>query len=111
MYATHEIILRERASPLIRLSTCLQFAWLWFRRRLPDLDGPVQAGRREPLTVGAEGHRLDPARVAAQNARLRARPVPDLDGAVRTPPCQPPVVRSEDHALGRPFRGVVQVVE
>src|SRR5262249_59272995 len=90
---------------------CLRNRRLRFRRRLPDLYGPVQAGRGDPLAVGAEGHALDPASVAAQDLGLRAGPVPDLDGAVGTAPGQPPVVPAERHALGRRSAGVAHVVE
>src|SRR5262249_36589565 len=80
---------------------CLRSWRLRFRRRLPDLHGPVQAGRGDPLAITAEGHGLDPARMAAQDMGLRTGPVPDLDGAVGAAPGQSPAVPAEHHALDR----------
>src|SRR5262249_54424788 len=86
------------------------FPRLWsrhlrLRRRLPDLHGPVQAGRGDPLAVRAEGHRLDPACVAAQDLGLRAGPVPDGDGAIGPAPGEARAVAVERHALAAGRRG------
>ena len=49
-------------------------------RRVPELDGLIQARRREAATVGAEGHAPEPAHVAAQaQDLLPGLRVPDLD--------------------------------
>src|SRR5262245_59018692 len=98
---------------LARLSWSFCFWRRFLRRwrRCPNLHRPIQAGRGDPLAALAEGHRLDPARVAAQDVRLRTGAVPDLDGAVGTAPGQAPVVRAEGHALDRTFGRVVNFVE
>jgi hypothetical protein len=86
------------ASPLV---VCHSRRRLRFRRRLPDLHGPVQAGRGDPLAVGAERYPLDPPVVAAARGSP-CRPVPDLDGAVAAAPGQSP--RSRPNARTAPHR-------
>src|SRR5262245_2888824 len=56
------------------------------RGHLPDLHGPVRAGRGDLCAVAVERHALHPAGVAAEGADFAAGLVPDLDGGVGPPP-------------------------
>src|SRR5262249_56568518 len=69
------------------------------RRDVPDLDGPVPAGRGQPLAVAAEGHTSDAARVLGpQGGQLLARrPVPGADGTVPATRGEVPAVGAERH--------------
>src|SRR5262245_21331934 len=97
----------SRAPALYPLFPRLWSRRLRFRWRLPDLHGSVQADRGDPLAVRAEGHGLDPARVAAQDMGLRPRPVPDGDSAVGPAPGEARAVAVERHALDRARLGQI----
>src|SRR5262245_46032007 len=60
------------------LPGCLPVGYLGGGRHLPDLHGPVRAGRGDPVAVGAERHALHPTGVAVEGAALAAGLVPDL---------------------------------
>ena len=68
-------------------------------RSVPDLDGPVPAGRGQQLAVAAERHACDPGRVPGlEDGQLLAGcPVPDPDGAVRAARGEVPAVGAERH--------------
>src|SRR6266852_5453961 len=48
------------------------------RGRFPDLHRSILAGRGNPVTVGAERHTLDRARMAVEGADLLGRAIPYL---------------------------------
>src|SRR5262245_28879959 len=62
---------------------------------VPDLHGPVRAGRGDPGAVGAERHARHPNGVAAERADLSAGFVPDLDRCVGPPPGHAPAVGAD----------------
>src|SRR2546423_735686 len=53
------------------------------RPRVPDLDGPVRAGRGELFAVRAIGHAPNLATMPRQRVHLARLQVPDLDGLVK----------------------------
>src|SRR5437879_12624101 len=57
-----------------------------YKRHRPELDRAIEAGRGDPLAVGAEGHALHPANVATQALDPLGHCIPDPDGRIGTSP-------------------------
>src|SRR5258707_1453515 len=69
---------------------------------VPEVDGRVHAARREGLSIGPEGERLNPVRMATQRAQqLAARHIPKFDRRIAAGAGNRLSVRSEgNHAYG-----------
>ena len=74
------------------------------RRRVPDADGPILAGRGEPSAVRAERDAPTRAGVSAQPEHLSAsRRVPDVYGLVFAGRGNAPTIRAEGDAQNGPL--------
>ena len=72
------------------------------RRHVPEPDGPVLSGRGEDPPGGMEGHAVDRADMAGQDACLgKFGQVPELDGQVMACGGEPGAVRAEGDVVDR----------
>src|SRR5215471_3895660 len=95
---------------LFRVSS-LSTESLHYGRCLPNLHGPVPAGRSDLVPVRAKCHALAPVSMAAQGVNHLGSQLTDLDGRIGAAPNQAPAVGAECHTLDPTGRVAQEVPE